>query len=84
MLQLKQELLRCNMAKEQLEGENVRRCIVSTRHDHDSATRTHISGGTPMTPIYVLQEELKHKLSEGNKLITEYEVCFHIFAAQSK
>uniref|UniRef100_A0A1A7YPU4 DIX domain containing 1a n=1 Tax=Iconisemion striatum TaxID=60296 RepID=A0A1A7YPU4_9TELE len=40
VLQLKQELLRCNMAKDQLEGEN---------------------------------EELKRKLSERNKLLSEYE-----------
>ncbi|XP_069017545.1 dixin-A-like isoform X2 [Embiotoca jacksoni] len=40
VLQLKQELLRCNMAKDQLEGENV---------------------------------ELKRKLSERNKLLSEYE-----------
>ncbi|KAK7905168.1 hypothetical protein WMY93_017775 [Mugilogobius chulae] len=40
VLQLKQELLRCNMAKDQLEGENA---------------------------------ELKHKLSERNKLLSEYE-----------
>uniref|UniRef100_A0A3Q3N222 DIX domain containing 1a n=1 Tax=Mastacembelus armatus TaxID=205130 RepID=A0A3Q3N222_9TELE len=40
VLQLKQELLRCNMAKDQLEGENA---------------------------------ELKHKLSEKNKLLSEYE-----------
>ncbi|XP_070761734.1 dixin-A [Enoplosus armatus] len=40
VLQLKQELLRCNMAKDQLEGENV---------------------------------ELKHKMSERNKLLSEYE-----------
>lgn len=32
--------------------------------------------------IYVLQEELKHKLSEGNKFITEYEVSFHVFAVE--
>lgn len=32
--------------------------------------------------IYVLQEELKHKLSEGNKLIAEYEVSFHISAVE--
>lgn len=69
MLQLKQELLRCNMAKDQLEGENVRRRIISTRHNHISLTRTRLT-----LTIYVLQEELKHKLSEGNKLITEYEV----------
>lgn len=69
MLQLKQELLRCNMAKDQLEGENVRRHIISTRHNHISLTRTRLT-----LIIYVLQEELKHKLSEGNKLITEYEV----------
>lgn len=40
VLQLKQELLRSNMAKDQLEGENA---------------------------------ELKHKLSERNKLLSEYE-----------
>uniref|UniRef100_UPI003AAA84E5 dixin-A isoform X2 n=1 Tax=Centroberyx gerrardi TaxID=166262 RepID=UPI003AAA84E5 len=40
VLQLKQELLRCNMARDQLEGENV---------------------------------ELKRKLSERNKLLSEYE-----------
>ncbi|XP_030008629.1 dixin-A isoform X2 [Sphaeramia orbicularis] len=40
VLQLKQELLRCNMAKDQLEGENA---------------------------------ELKHKLCERNKLLSEYE-----------
>ncbi|KAF3692642.1 Dixin-A Coiled-coil protein DIX1-A [Channa argus] len=40
VLQLKQELLRCNMAKDQLEGEN---------------------------------EELKRKLSERDKLLSEYE-----------
>ncbi|XP_054458031.1 dixin-A isoform X2 [Anoplopoma fimbria] len=40
VLQLKQELLRCNMAKDQLEGEN---------------------------------GELKRKLSERNKLLSEYE-----------
>nr|XP_019943793.1 PREDICTED: dixin-A-like isoform X2 [Paralichthys olivaceus] len=40
VLQLKQELLRSNMAKDQLEGENA---------------------------------ELKHKLSEQNKLLSEYE-----------
>ncbi|XP_063763338.1 dixin-A isoform X4 [Eleginops maclovinus] len=40
VLQLKQELLRCNMAKDQLEGENA---------------------------------ELKHKLSDRNKLLGEYE-----------
>ncbi|XP_019223189.1 dixin-A isoform X3 [Oreochromis niloticus] len=40
VLQLKQELLRCNMAKDQLEGENA---------------------------------ELKRKLSERNKLLSEYE-----------
>ncbi|XP_037829703.1 dixin-A isoform X4 [Kryptolebias marmoratus] len=40
VLQLKQELLRCNMAKDQLEGEN---------------------------------EELKRKMSERNKLLSEYE-----------
>uniref|UniRef100_A0A8C4I384 DIX domain containing 1a n=1 Tax=Dicentrarchus labrax TaxID=13489 RepID=A0A8C4I384_DICLA len=45
VLQLKQELLRCNMAKDQLEGENA---------------------------------ELKHKLSERNKLLTEYEVSSFI------
>lgn len=32
--------------------------------------------------IYVLQEELKHKLSEGNKFITEYEVASHVFAVE--
>lgn len=32
--------------------------------------------------VYVLQEELKHKLSEGNKLITEYEVSLHVFAVE--
>lgn len=32
--------------------------------------------------IYVLQEELKHKLSEGNKFITEYEVSLHVFAVE--
>uniref|UniRef100_A0A3B4GHG1 Dixin-A-like n=1 Tax=Pundamilia nyererei TaxID=303518 RepID=A0A3B4GHG1_9CICH len=41
VLQLKQELLRCNMAKDQLEGENA---------------------------------ELKRKLSERNKLLSEYEL----------
>uniref|UniRef100_A0A3B4ABR8 DIX domain-containing protein n=1 Tax=Periophthalmus magnuspinnatus TaxID=409849 RepID=A0A3B4ABR8_9GOBI len=41
VLQLKQELLRCTMAKDQLEGENA---------------------------------ELKHKLSERSKLLSEYEV----------
>ncbi|XP_037631552.1 dixin-A isoform X2 [Sebastes umbrosus] len=40
VLQLKQELLRCNMAKDQLEGENV---------------------------------DIKRKLSERNKLLSEYE-----------
>lgn len=30
--------------------------------------------------MYVLQEELKHKLSEENKLITEYEVSSPVFA----
>ncbi|KAI3354166.1 hypothetical protein L3Q82_018707, partial [Scortum barcoo] len=45
VLQLKQELLRCNMAKDQLEGENA---------------------------------ELKHKLSERNKLLSEYEVSSFI------
>ncbi|KAM3874632.1 dixin-A [Diretmus argenteus] len=40
VLHLKQELLRCNMARDQLEGENV---------------------------------ELKHKMSERNKLLSEYE-----------
>lgn len=66
MLQLKQELLRCNMAKDQLEGENVSRSIASTRRP-DPHTRLTLL-------IYVLQKELKRKLSEGNKLITEYEV----------
>uniref|UniRef100_A0A667XM57 DIX domain containing 1a n=1 Tax=Myripristis murdjan TaxID=586833 RepID=A0A667XM57_9TELE len=41
VLQLKQELLRCNMARDQLEGENA---------------------------------ELKRKLSERNKLLSEYEL----------
>lgn len=71
MLQLKQELLRCNMAKDQLGGENVR----SPPPDTTALARpARASRGTPA--MCVLQEELKHKLSEGNKLIAEYQVPF--------
>ena len=74
------------MAKDQLEGENVRQVMISVWHDK---YLTHLTGmdadfpweqySTHTSRWYIcLQAELKHKLSERNKLLSEYEVSSSI------
>lgn len=74
MLHLKQELLRCNMAKDQLEGENVRFPFYAVTTCLTGVARTHA-----LCWFICFQAELKHKLSERDKLISDYEVL-HIIA----
>ncbi|PWA22110.1 hypothetical protein CCH79_00010318 [Gambusia affinis] len=79
VLQLKQELLRCNMAKDQLEGENVRQVMISFFNLIKYLAGMQVYVEEILSRAYCiphsahLQEELKRKLSERNKLLTEYE-----------
>lgn len=74
------------MAKDQLEGENVRQAMISVWHDEIFDPFDLRAAGfkcenysAHISPRYdCLQAELKRKLSERNKLLSEYEVLSFI------
>lgn len=68
------------MAKDQLEGENVRQVMISFFNLIKYLAGMQVYVEEILSRAYCiphsarLQEELKRKLSERNKLLTEYEV----------